>query len=128
MEIPSPCSIPAREVKGRMRPRPSRPADEIRRQRPRRRRRRDRLGSLILAFILLMFGFSLAGRTLELMSARRELARLQAEVAAYELRRSILQAHIQLLNDDAHIERIARDELGLVKSREIQYLPVRTTP
>jgi len=111
-----------------MRPRPSRPADEIRRQRPRRRRRRDRLGSLILAFILLMFGFSLAGRTLELMSARRELARLQAEVAAYELRRSILQAHIQLLNDDAHIERIARDELGLVKSREIQYLPVRTTP
>lgn len=79
---------------------------------------------------MLLLGFSLAGRTIELVAARRELARLRAEVAAYEMRRSVLQAHIQMLNDDVHIERVARDELGLIKPRETQYLPVqvRSTP
>lgn len=110
-----------------MRPRPSRHGQELGQQRLRKRPRRDRAASLVLAFILLVFGFSLAGRTIELTLARRELARLRAEVADYDMRRRVLQAHIQLLNDDAHIEQVARDELGLVKPREIQYLPVQVS-
>ncbi|MEW6523971.1 MAG: septum formation initiator family protein [Bacillota bacterium] len=95
-------------------------------QHPRRRRWRSGAGRLLLSGVLLVLCFSLAGRTLEVMYAKREVARLKADIAVYEMKRQTLLAHIEMLQDDAYIERVARDELGLVKPGEIQYFTVRS--
>jgi len=123
MEIHWDCLTSLREEKSKLMPRPDR--GELLQKHPRRRRRHDRTAGLVLSCLLLMFVFALFSRAVEMMRAQQELAHLQAEVAAYELRKSVLQTHIRLLQDDAHIERVAREELGLVSPGEIQYLPVQ---
>lgn len=61
--------------------------------------------------------------TRELLSRKRESDRLAAEVAGLEVRRNALLAQLDAVaNDPATLERIAREEFGMVRgSREILY-------
>lgn len=55
---------------------------------------------------------------LKMSQANREVARLQAEHQALVQQRQELDRQIQKLNDPAYIEKLAREQLGLIKPGE----------
>ncbi len=76
--------------------------------------------------ILAFLAFAIEGgeySTRDLLSRKRESDRLAAEVQRLEVRRNALLAQLDsVANDPATLERIAREEFGMVRgSREILY-------
>lgn len=80
----------------------------------------------IVIGIFALVAFAIQGgeySTRDLMSRNRERDRLAAEVQRLALRRDALQAELDAVaNDPATLERIAREEYGMVRgAREILY-------
>ena len=58
-----------------------------------------------------------------LFSLKREEAKVQNEILAFQARREILERERRLLDKDLFtIERIAREQLGMIKSGEKKFL------
>jgi cell division protein FtsB len=55
-------------------------------------------------------------------SLRSEKARLEAEMEAALSNREVLKKRIDALNTDEYIEKVAREQLGLVKPGEVPYV------
>lgn len=93
-------------------------------QRPQRRLRlavRTPRGRLALALgvpILAFFLVTSASRLLEGQNLARQADEVRQEVAALESRNGELQRQLQYLRSNEYIERIAREELDLVKPGE----------
>jgi cell division protein FtsL len=77
-----------------------------------------------LALLVNAFGSSY----LALYSLRREGARLAREVLVLRRENAQLREEIRRLHSPTYIERLAREQLGLVKPGEIPVIIVRPTP
>ncbi len=94
---------------------------------PRRRfpRRVVPLAALLLAALLLRaYGES----ALTAYRLRREAARLERQIQTMRLANAQLREEIRRLHTPAYIERLAREQLGLVRPGEIPVIIVRPTP
>lgn len=88
----------------------------------RRRRRKLKLGRLFILFIILYIGFIL-------FNQKKLMDELNSKKEKMELEIQTLQAEIDELNEEIEnsdslefVEKIAREELGMVKPREIMYI------
>ncbi len=54
--------------------------------------------------------------------AQQRLVELESEIKAYEIRNEQLQAQIDRLQSPEYVERVAREELGLVRPGERLYI------
>jgi cell division protein FtsB len=106
----------------------SKPAPSRRRASPRVRRRRTVLTATLLGLALvgLLFVFVYPTRTFlqqrnQIRAAQQHLAQLNRDTARLESQSRQLQA-------DAAVERIAREQYGLVKPGETPYVIVPTAP
>jgi cell division protein FtsB len=84
-----------------------------------------RLGVLLLlsgVFLILMMALTIWGKygLLEVWSRQRDLVELAQDIDTIERENAILSQEIQRLrNDMGYIEKIAREELGLVRPGEL---------
>ncbi len=76
------------------------------------------------ALLLHAYGAS----TLTAYRMRREAARLERQVQALRRENAQLREEIRRLHTPAYIERLAREQLGLVRPGEIPVILVRPTP
>jgi cell division protein FtsB len=93
---------------------------------PRRRRRRTRLtarATVLLAIVIGVLALSVAPAQMY-FDQREELARFEQQAAALERRNEALAARAEQLRDDAFLERLARQCLGMVKPGEIAFVVV----
>ncbi|QUL97796.1 MAG: septum formation initiator family protein [Candidatus Fermentithermobacillus carboniphilus] len=91
------------------------------RNRPSRKRwPRMKLG--LIWFVGLALFISLAVRQTEVLSAKKRLKALQEEIRYYSAQNSALEKQIEILKSDEHIEKVAREKLGLVRPGEVQYV------
>ncbi len=78
--------------------------------------------AISLLFSILVFAFFLVGEKgfLKVRQQRRDLQRLQREVAALDAENRRLQSEVTALrNDPRAVEKIAREKLGLVRPGEV---------
>ena len=75
---------------------------------------------LLLASIAVVVSFllSIGNRTIQIYQLQNEEAGLRREVAGLEAKNKQLQMQQEALKNDADIERIAREELNLIKPGE----------
>ncbi len=59
---------------------------------------------------------------------RRQLAEVQAQVAALEERNARLASRLNRLSDVAYMEKLAREQLGVVRPGESSYVVVPAPP
>jgi cell division protein FtsB len=84
-----------------------------------------RLGAMLLlsgVFLILMMALTIWGKygLLEVWSRQQNLVELAQDIDTIERENAILSQEIQRLrNDMGYIEKIAREELGLVRSGEL---------
>jgi cell division protein DivIC len=91
-----------------------------------RRRRRIRPGAvpwiIILCVIILWIGISFARVEYRNYKLRVKIESLQRELAAVEMRNQQLEEEIKNWQSPDYVERVAREELGLVKPGETVYI------
>ncbi|MDQ7849010.1 MAG: septum formation initiator family protein [Armatimonadota bacterium] len=66
--------------------------------------------------------------TLTAYRLRREAARLEGQIQTLRRENAQLREEIRRLHTPAYIERLAREQLGLVRPGEIPVILIRTTP
>lgn len=64
----------------------------------------------------------------QLISQQRQIERSQEQLAALTRENRVLAEDIEMLGTDAEIERIARDQFGLVRPGEVAYVVVTPDP
>src|SRR5690554_6540374 len=82
-------------------------------------------GFRIILIVLVLFAayrFYLNQR--EVRQIKREIARIEQELKEVERRKKELEEELGHIDDPAYIEKIAREELGLVKPGELLLVPV----
>lgn len=105
------------------------PIAQARHPRPKRRwrvRPGRWLTFLIFAYILFLFG----RQEYTLYKMRSEANGIRSSIQAMQSENDQLRAQIEQMNQDGYVERIAREQLGLVKANETSYVPaeVRDLP
>ena len=92
------------------------------------RRRRALLGATLatLAIVGLLFAFGYPTRTL--LQQRSQISAAQRDLDDLQRATGRLQAQAHQLQGDAAVERIAREEYGLVKPGETPYVLVPAAP
>jgi len=95
---------------------------------PRRRAVPRWIGPLAASVLLLGLAAALAGAYWDAYQVRREAVRLAREQEQLEKSNAQLHKEIRMLEDPAYIERIAREQLGLLRSDEIAVILVQPTP
>jgi len=75
----------------------------------------------LVGIIYLLFTFG--DQEFHLFKMRAEMSRLREQIRQVQTDNERLRQEIQSLNDDAYIEKAAREELGMVKANEITYIP-----
>lgn len=97
--------------------------------RPLPRRRLTRPGTTLALLILALLVLRVFGASfLEVYRLDREAARLEALKRDLQERNALLREEIKLLHTPQYIERLAREQLGLVKPGEVAILLVREKP
>jgi cell division protein FtsL len=79
---------------------------------------------VVTAILLRAYGST----TLTAYRLRREAARLERQVQTLRRENAQLREEIRRLHTPAYIERLAREQLGLVKPGEIPVILLRPTP
>ncbi|MDU4961244.1 MAG: septum formation initiator family protein [Sporomusaceae bacterium] len=79
--------------------------------------------NLALALLSLYFCYLVTDRYLELASIRRETAAVRQQLEQAKNRNQQLQAEKELLLLPDYVEKLAREQLGLVKPGEVPYVP-----
>lgn len=68
--------------------------------------------------LLLYFGYATVGKALEIYSLRQEAGRIRQEVETLKARNALLQQQKGYLEAEGYVERVAREELDLVRPGE----------
>jgi len=94
----------------------------------RRRRKRvtPRFWIIVASIVFIYLGSSYAAGFIEIWRMRGEIRQIQEEIAAAEARNDALRQELDYLLSDEYIEKVAREELGLVKPGETPVIV--TTP
>lgn len=91
-----------------------------------RRQRRLKLKAapwvIILCILVIWIGINFARNGVRNYKLRIEIESLQREIAAIELRNQQLEEEILNWQSPEYVERVAREELGLVKPGETVYI------
>ncbi len=78
--------------------------------------------AVVLALIVLMIGIASAGVLRQYLDQRSQIDRLERQVEALEVERAGLEQEITRLHDPEHLERLARECLGMVRPGEIRFV------
>ncbi len=94
--------------------------------------RRQRWGWVLAVVLLGALALTVSGifPFRQLVSQQRQIEHTQEQLAALERENQVLVEDIEMLGTDAEIERIAREQYGLVRPGEVGYVVVtpRETP
>ncbi len=93
-----------------------------------KRKYRLKIGTILLLGLILWVGYAFGGGFLRNYRLSQEVKRLTNEIKAVQMRNDSLQAEIVRLCQPDYIERIAREELGLVKPGETLYILSQPLP
>lgn len=85
-------------------------------------------GPLVASGVLLAVGVAFGGAYWDGFKVRRELGEMVRERDTLRKQNAQLREEIRLLNTPEYIERIAREQLGLIRPGEIAIILVRPTP
>lgn len=86
-----------------------------------------RLSVLAMAGVLSYTAVSFWSLSVRLGDMRHDASELQQELWSRQGRSQALQKEITNLQDNAYIEKVAREQLGLTKPGEIRYLTGKST-
>ncbi|MDI3538268.1 MAG: hypothetical protein PWP12_638 [Bacillota bacterium] len=105
----------------RSRPRPR--ALDVPWQKKSRRKRKFSWTKAVLLSLVLYFAYSSSKQVQLALELRAKLDRVNKEIVATQQRTEELRREIEYLKSDAYVEKVAREELGLVKPGEIIFMP-----
>ena len=88
-----------------------------------RRKYRIRWIRVLVLLTAAYFIFLAVGQQFELYTIQRETYSLRGRIAELEQSNKALADEKTKLSSHAYVEKIARDELGLVKPGEVPYIP-----
>ncbi|EAX47247.1 Septum formation initiator [Thermosinus carboxydivorans Nor1] len=78
---------------------------------------------LVMLGLIGYFGYVLYGQYTELAAIRQEMAATRARLEEVRQQNKALQEERQRLTTPAYVEKLAREELGLVKPGEVPFIP-----
>ena len=78
--------------------------------------------AVVLAVILLLIGVASFGVLRQYLDQRSQIDRLERQVGSLEAERVRLEQEVARLHDPAHLERLARECLGMVRPGEIRFV------
>ncbi|MDO4732803.1 MAG: septum formation initiator family protein [Bacillota bacterium] len=81
-------------------------------------------GRLLLLVLVFSGIIRIGDQVIRYMDLQERATALEAELAAVEQEYQAKQSQIELLNDNAYIERLARERLGMVMEGEILVMAV----
>lgn len=87
-----------------------------------RLRIRPRFCLILIGVMLIVFSVSLGVSRRDLRAGAEKLAQVQAEHAALSEQLEALSEELAYAQTDEYVERVARDELGLMRPGEIRYV------
>ncbi len=79
-----------------------------------------------LWFLVGLMAVTFAVRQIEVMRIRKHVKDIEAEINYFLMSNSALEKQVETLKSQEHIEKVAREKLGLVMPGEVQYIPVKT--
>ncbi len=79
----------------------------------------------IILILIFYIAFVFSEKYARILEVRTYLAELDEEICGLEKDTQLLNEKIDLLNTDMYIEKIAREELDLIKPNEILYKTIR---
>lgn len=91
----------------------------------RRRRKRKVFFYLLVFFLVLYFSMTFSKSFLALRKVREELQFTQERVEEMREKNRELEREIQLLHTPAYVERLAREQLGLVREGEVSIIIIK---
>ena len=97
------------------------------RQRPKRKRKRPLYNFFFISFwtlIVVMFTGLIITQATRYNELRAELDRVNAQIAAEQAAMEDLEMRLLFFDSDAHIERLARLRLGMVRQNEIVFVNI----
>ncbi|MBQ9952477.1 MAG: septum formation initiator family protein [Clostridia bacterium] len=83
---------------------------------------RPRFCLFLIAVMIVVFGASIAVARHDLRAGEAKLAQVQDEYAALQEQLVQLREELAFSQTDEYVERVARDELGLLMPGEIRYV------
>lgn len=83
--------------------------------------RKKRTGSLVLLAFLLYFAVLFMGQYIRLLQLRRTLDSIQADMQIVKAQNGEMQKEIERMNTPDYLEKLAREELGMVRSGELLF-------
>ncbi|HHY14555.1 MAG TPA: septum formation initiator family protein [Firmicutes bacterium] len=86
-----------------------------------RNAKRKRYRGIVLVVLVLWVGFHFAKNAVDNHRLRRQISDLETHLHVLQLRGEELEKEIELWRSPEYIERVAREELGLVKPGEVVY-------
>ncbi len=86
---------------------------------------RRRLQRLLIVGALIILMVSSVGRLWNVWQVQRELGRLESRIESARLVNEQLRHQVESLQGLDYVEKVARDELGLVRPGEITYMTIR---
>ncbi len=86
-----------------------------------RRKVRINVGRVMLVVLVLWVAFGFARNAVANYKLRREIESLTKRIAVLEMRKADLEREIEEWLSPENVEKIAREQLGLVKPGEIVY-------
>ncbi|HHY04068.1 MAG TPA: septum formation initiator family protein [Thermoanaerobacterales bacterium] len=85
------------------------------------KKRRFKIRHIIIGFFLIYIVFTLISQQFKMFDLSRQEIELEKQLKSSMKQREELKKEIELLHTDEYIEKVARDELGLVKPGELIY-------
>lgn len=86
------------------------------------------LGGLLLLVFGVYLAYLFAAEVRETRQLREEILRVEREIQAIHARNQELQEVVSQLRDPAYLERVAREELGMVRPGETRYVVQEEKP
>ena len=78
--------------------------------------------AVVLAVVILLIGVASVGVLRQYLDQRSHIDRLERQVTTLESERVRLEQEIARLHDPEHLERLARECLGMVRPGEIRFV------
>ena len=83
---------------------------------------RSKLPALIIMLLLVYLAVIFSSQFTSIASMKREVTNIEQEIIEMRQRNEYLQSELRNIRSDAHIEKAAREQLGLVKAGETRVI------
>lgn len=93
-----------------------------------KRKKKLRVGVLLIYVLIFWIVFVFGKGFFRNYLLHRKIAQLNHEIQAVRMRNEQIRQDIARFNSPEYIERVAREELGLVKPGEIKYIITEVSP